>query len=542
MAGEQTPLWRQKIAVENVKHEGLEVDLERLERDGYASLTPEEFYRLKTWGVCSQRTPGLHMIRIRVPGGWVEAGQLRGLAGVSAELADGGAHITTRQNLELHSVESRNVRRTLELVGRLGLQTRSACGHTVRNVMGCTLAGICADEAFDVHPTVEALHHFFLARADHYNRRLPRRLNVYVSGCATCMNHAQVNDLGFVAVRRANELGFQLWCAGSLGSNPRLAHLLFGFIPVEEALAVAEAMADVYCEHGFRDRPAKARLKYLVEEWGLEKFADAVTARLTEIRPSTRVCREGPAPVLGPDRRSQGGHRGVFPQKQAGYVRIEARVPLGDLDGAQMELLASLAESHADGHVYLTPEQNAELHWVRDENATSVTEPLEEVGLFPRGAAGLVDVQVCAGTEWCIWGVGDSRGLARDIEEDLAQFAAADPEAEPLRVHISGCHHGCARHQAADIGLVATSVKENGSATEGFEIFGGGRLGLDPVAARRVGRLPTRDVSPAAVGLLRSYLSDRAEGEDFPSFVQRMNETAGVGPIDLSPALESSAP
>lgn len=531
-ANTDKPLWKRKIDVEQVKSEGLDVDLNRLETEGYESLSAEDFYRLKTWGVCSQRTPGLHMIRLKIAGGKISASQMRGLCRLSGELADGSAHITSRQNLELHSVRSRNVRRALDGLHMLGLATRSSCGHTVRNIVGCSLSGICPEEAFDTRPTVEAIHSFFLTQADHYNARLPRRLNIYVAGCPSCMAHAQVNDLGFVATKRGGELGFQFWCAGSLGANPRLAHLLFGFVPVQEALAVTQSVADVYCEHGFRDRPAKARLKYLIEEWGEARFASAVLDRLVQLRPGTRVMRSGPLPVLGPDRRPPGGHKGVFPQRQPGYVRVEARVALGDLDDVQMEVLARLAESEADGFIYLTREQNAELHWIRDDAAENVTGPLIEVGLLPRGAGSLVDVQVCAGTEWCIWGVGDSRGLAADIEKDLAQVAAADENAEPLRVAISGCHHGCAQHQVADVGLVATSVKEGTKTTEGFEVFGGGRLGADPSPARRLGRVPLWRTSDSVTTLLKDFLSERQEGEDLPSYLSR---TGRQVPHDFSP-------
>lgn len=529
MADTDLPVWRRKFDVERVKAEGLEPDLERLEREGYDSLTPEEYYRLKTWGVCSQRAPGLHMIRIRVPGGRVSATQLRGLRRLAADAADGGVHITTRQNLELHSVPSRFVREALDRLQELGLSTRSSCGHTVRNIVGCTQAGICPDEAFDVTGTVQDLHGFFLARADHYNARLPRRLNVYVAGCSGCMSHAQVNDLGFVAVRRGGENGFQLWCAGSLASNPQLAHLLFGFVPIDEAVAVAEAVAHVYCEHGFRDRPSKARLKFLVAEWGEERFASEVLERLKQFRPDARTTRTGPLPVLGPDRRAPGATRGVFPQKQAGFVRVEARVPLGDLDDSQLARLELLADRYADGTVWLTREQNAELHSIRAEDAETVAAELRAVGLWPQGAGGLVDVQVCAGTEYCIWGVGDSRGMARDLEATLSSIVAMDPIAAPLRVHISGCSHGCAQHQAADVGLAAVSVRDGDRGIcEGFELYGGGRLGADPQAGRRLGKVPARVAPEKLVALLAGYVAKREPDETFAGFLARTDGGASV--------------
>lgn len=525
--GEDRPLWLEKIDVEAVKSTGLGVDLERLEREGYDTLTAEEFYRLKTWGVCSQRTPGLHMIRIRVPGGQISSGHLRAVADISARHADGQAHVTTRQNLEVHSVPSREVRTTLGELGSVGLTTRSACGHTVRNVVGCTRAGICADAPFDVRPTLQAVHDHYLSRADQVNRRLPRRLNVFVAGCGRCMSHAQVNDLGFVPTIEDGERGFQLWCGGSSASRPRVASLLFGFVPRAEATAVAEAVTDVYCAHGFRTRPAKARLKFLVEEWGEDGFAAEVLARLREIRPGTRTRRERGLVVLGGDRRLESELGAVSGQRQPGYLCVEARVTLGDLTGAQMHGLADLAERHGDGQVWLSREQNAELHWVAAPAVTDVLARLEKLGLATGGAGGLVDVQVCAGDEWCVWGVGDSRGLARRLDGALQKLAGSQPDARPLRVHISGCSHGCAQHCTADIGLHAVAARDGDRRVEGFEMVAGGRLGEDPALARRLGRVSGRAARDSVVDLARRFLQEREPGEDVAAFTGRVLRPEG---------------
>lgn len=518
-------LWQQKIDVDRVKREGLDVDLDRLEREGYASLTSEEFYRLKTWGVCSQRTPGLHMVRVRVPGGRIEAGRLRAVAALSERLADGEAHITTRQNLELHSVPSRKVRQVLEGVVALGLTTRSACGHTVRNIVGCSRSGICAAEPFETRPTVVAIHDFFFRNAARYNSSLPRRLNVYVAGCDGCMCHAQVNDLGFVATTREGAPGFQLWLGGSLASSPRLAHLLFDFVPADEVLAVTEAVADTYCANGFRDRPAKARLKFLIEEWGGERFTAAVLERLRELRPETGVSAGTTAEVMGGDRRPLGAHAGVAPQRQEGLFMVEAHVPLGDLTGWQVETLAGLATEFGDGALYLTKEQNVELHDVDAGDLDRVCDALAAVGLPARGAGSLVDVQVCAGSEWCVWGVGDSRGLARTMERELAPLVEAEAGAEPLRVHISGCSHGCAQHAAADVGLSAVAMRDaDRNLIDGYEMFVGGRLGHDPVTARRVGRVLGERAGVATTGIIARYLRERLPGEAMPDFVERVGK------------------
>lgn len=519
----ERPLWQQRTDIERVKREGLDVDLARLEREGYGSLTPEEFYRLKTWGVCSQRTPGMHMIRVRVPGGRITAGQLRGVAAIGAAHAGAGVHITTRQNLELHSVPSRSVRTVLRLISELGLTTRSACGHTVRNIVGCPRSGVCGREPFPTSTTVLEIHDFFLINATRYNSRLPRRLNIYVAGCAGCMSHAQISDLGFVATTRDGTPGFQLWCGGSLAADPRLAHLLLDFVPADQVLAVTEAVAEVYIEHGFRDRPATARLKFLIADWGLVRFTSTVLDRLAAIRPDHGVRVRGPATVRGGDRRPAGGHSGPAAQRQKGCVVVEAQVPLGDLDGTQVETLAEVSRSFGDGSLHLTREQNVEVHFVREDEAALVGAVLEAAGLRTSGAGGLVDVQVCAGNEWCVWGVGDARGLARSITGTLRDALAGHEEARPLRVHVSGCSHGCAQHRAADVGLQAVAMRDaEGNPIEGYEVYAGGRLGCDPVAGRRLGRVTSRAAATATAGILRRYLTARRPREGVPEFLDRV--------------------
>jgi sulfite reductase beta subunit-like hemoprotein len=345
------------------------------------------------------------------------------------------------------------------------------------------------------------------------------------------MAHAQVNDLGFVGTTREGAPGFQLWLGGSLASSPRLAHLLFDFIPADEVLAVTEAVADTYCANGFRDRPAKARLKFLIEEWGPERFTAAVLERLRELRPDTGVIAGTTPSVMGGDRRPAGAHAGVAPQRQEGLFMVEAHVPLGDLTGWQMETLAGLATQYGDGALYLTKEQNVELHDVAAADVETVSDALAAVGLPAKGAGSLVDVQVCAGSEWCVWGVGDSRGLARAMKAELTGIVEAQPGVEPLRVHISGCSHGCAQHAAADIGFSAVAMRDaEKNLVDGYEMFVGGRLGHDPVTARRVGRVLGAQAGAASAGILGRYLRERVDGEAMPEFVER------VGKESLQPA------
>ena len=507
---------------ERVKAEGLDIDLAAVAARGHEALTPDDKYRLKTWGVCGQVTPGLQMLRIRVPGGRLTAASLAKLAGVAEDVADGSLHCTTRQNLELHSVPTSRIADAVRGVQEAGLTTRSTCGHTVRNVTGCPRAGVCAEELVDVRPYVQAVNSFFLARAEHYNRRLPRRLNVSFSGCPGCMAQAQVNDLGFVATQGdGGEVGFALWAAGSLGSQPRLAHLLFGFVPLAEVLAVTQAIADVYCEHGFRERPNKARLKFLVEEWGVDRFAEAVLARLRELRPGARARREGSVKE-GPDRPTQAELAGVTPQRQAGAFIIQVRVPLGDLSAAQARALAAAATAYGDGNLVLTRQQNVELHWVPAAQVIPAVRAVRAAGLEVGRAGGLADVGVCAGMEWCVWGVADSRGVAAKLNGELAATAAGDREALPLRVNVSGCSHSCAHHQAADIGLAGVKTR-NGP---GFEVYAGGRLGADPGPGERLGKVAEADAPRVVQALLARWQAERLPGEPFAGYARRVGREA----------------
>lgn len=260
------------IDIPGIKRAGLPVDLGRLTAEGDDWLSAEERYALKTHGVCAQAQAHVFMIRVRT-GGIVTSDHARGLARLARAYGGGWVHVTTRQQLELHHVEARDVPAVLEEIRLLGLSTRSACGHTMRGVMACPDAGVGLDEPFDCHPDARAVADSILERTPEIDARMPQRINIVFGGCPPCRDHAKTNDLGFVStVRSDGELGYELWLGGSLGkSSPRYAFRAEAFITRTDVLPATHALFDVFIEHGNFDRPAKGRLKFLIGYLGRDR-------------------------------------------------------------------------------------------------------------------------------------------------------------------------------------------------------------------------------------------------------------------------------
>jgi sulfite reductase beta subunit-like hemoprotein len=515
-------LWQQRPNVEALKASGdLDVDFDRIVREGYESLTGEDYYRLKMFGVCGQNTEGVHMMRVRVPGGVATALQLDRIAALAEDHADGTLHLTTRTNLELHGVPTTQLLAVLEGLHDVGLTTRAACGHTIRNVLGCPAAGICAEEVLDTRPWVQEVHGAVVARAADHITRLPRRLNISFGGCGDCSRHAQVNDIGFVAVPGpGRDPGFAVWIAGSLATNPKVSLLLCSYVPAAQAVNVVEAIIDIYAEHGFRDN--RARLKYLVEDWGIECFRDAFADRFEELAGERPVFGE-PAMPVDPDLSSTAA---VLPQRQPGRFRVRVAVPLGDLTPEQVRTLATLSTEEGDGSVRFTPEQNAEIAWVAEERIARVLAELSSAGLAAFGAGDVSDVRACPGTTHCVLAVTDSQGIAKEIG-DVFRAAPSDDEAvRRMRIHVSGCPNSCAQHQASDIGLAGCRVKVGGEIREGYQLFVGGRLGRRVRMADRIGRLPADSTTEAIRLLVDFYVEQRADGEGFADVVERVRPDA----------------
>jgi sulfite reductase beta subunit-like hemoprotein len=496
------------------KRSGLTVDFARLTEEGDCWLSDEDRYALKTHGVCTQLQQGVFMIRLRVTGGVLATQQARGLAAVARRQGHDWIHLTTRQNVELHWVEARRVESTLRALGRVGLSTRSSCGHTLRNVVCSEEAGVGLDEPFDCFPDASRVSAAIIARSATLNCELPSRVNMSFGGSARCREDARINDAGFVSVVRHGVCGYELWAGGSLGKSPRLGILLCDFVDRRDVLAAAEALVDVFVTHGAFDTPTKGRMKFVVDSLGEGAFRAAWHEAFAEAR--TRV-HQSPQQIELLDevdraavlrRMPHGGWSvGVRPQRVAGMSSVTIAIPLGDLSSSELGLFADLADRYGDRFLTITRDQDITLRNVAVEHVPMIRE-----AIAPRGL-GLVSerpgalLRACTGAAVCALGITHAPEGAKQLA-DLVSLARNSS----LRVHVSGCPNSCAQHQVADIGLAGTRLRVNGRTTDGYQLF----VGLDPDAGEVgevIGRVAEQDLPAAIDADVGVWESTRAAGE-----------------------------
>jgi sulfite reductase beta subunit-like hemoprotein len=505
------------------KRAGLAVDFDRLAKEGDHWLTPEERYALKTYGVCAQLQDGVFMVRIRVPGGVLPVAQARALARIARAYGPDWLHLTTRQNLELHWVEAERVPLLLTELERTGLSTRSSCGHTLRNVMCSEDAGLDLDEPFDCFADARALSDAIVARSAELNCALPSRVNVVVGGSPRCRADALVNDAGFVSTVRDGAFGYEVWAGGSLGKDPSLSIRLSAFVPRTDLLAAAEALIEVFVEHGDFENPAKGRMKYVVASLGHGVFRDRwleqfETARRREHPPPPELARPPDAdrPAVLRLRPAGGWSRGVRPQRQVGRAMVTIDIPLGDTNGGELELIADLAERFGDGFLVLTRDQNVTLRNVELAAVPLVRDALRRRGVAMLGEGDVASIRACTGSAVCALGITQAPEAGRDL---LAlPSLARHPE---LRVHISGCPNSCAQHQAADIGLSGAKVRIGGVTTEGYQVWLGADLGARRVG-QMVGRVSATDMPDVIDAVVGTWEALRHEAESIATTVARI--------------------
>jgi sulfite reductase beta subunit-like hemoprotein len=505
------------------KRSGLTVDLDRLARDGDGWLTAENRYALKTYGVCAQLQPGVFMIRCRIPSGRLTPDQLFGMAEIADEYAFGWLHLTTRQNVELHHVSAVDVGAVLAAVEDLGLTTRSACGHTMRNVMACPDAGVGVDEPFDCGPDARRVSDAILARSSELNCRLPSRINIAFGGCPACRHHARLNDAGFESIVTDGEAGYRLWAAGSLGTMPFLAMVLRDFVPRRHILAAAEALVDLFVSHGDVEDPKRGRMKFVVEALGEAGFRSAFAVAFDEAR--SRLGDDCPPPVgvlddvvlteilrhapLG------GWERGVRPQRTPGLATVTIRVPLGDIDSDDARRLATLP-ALGDGFIYLTRDQNLVLRDVPVGRVPEVRIPVRDLRLSLDGADATADIRACTGSAVCSLGITRAPAVGDRLRALPALVRNAG-----LRVHVSGCPNSCAQHQAGDIGLSGAKVRVGGRTRLGYRVWLGADLEGE-LLAEVAGRAAEEDVERVVTAVVGMWEAMRRAGEPLGRTVRRV--------------------
>jgi len=497
--------------------------------------------------------PGMQ--RIKIPAGGLHAGQLETLAELAEEYSDGIAHITTRQDFQFHYVHIDDTPSVMRRLAAAGITTREACGNSVRNVTACPYAGVCADEPFDVTPYARALSRFLLGHPDCQN--FGRKFKPAFSGCAEhACGLAGLHDLGLIAKKRVNdagreEAGFAMYVGGGLGAVPYQAKLLDAFVPAEELLPLAQAIARVFARYGEKKNRSRARLKFLIQDFGIEKFRQLVLEerkllpfdpRWTEyIAQAEAEFREAPLePGAGPSDlvaiTDLNGSSETFkqflkfntrPQRQPGYVTVAVALPLGDITANQLRSLADVVRRFTRETLRTTVEQNFLIRWVSRRDLPAVFEALKAAGLAEPGAGALVDIVSCPGTDTCKLGISSSRGLAGELRKRLSEKSFASDEAvKNLHIKISGCFNSCGQHHVADLGFYGVSRKIAGYAVPHFQVVLGGQwennagaYGLPIVA------VPSKNIPQVVARLTDRYVADRTPGETFKDFIQRTGKT-----------------
>ncbi|HVV78032.1 MAG TPA: NirA family protein [Pseudolabrys sp.] len=460
------------------------------------------------------------MCRLRMPNGILNAHQLSGLADLAARYGGGYAHVTTRANIQIREIEAKNAVPLLEAIQDLGLCSRGSGADNIRNVTGSPTAGIDAQELLDTRPYAREWHFHILNDRSLYG--LPRKFNVGFDGGGIIPVLEDTNDIGFQAVGVKEGTGAEagVWfrlCLGGLTGHRAFAGDTGVIVRPADATKVADAVVRAFIDTGDRTDRTKARLKYVLERIGVDKFLELVEAKL-----GRKLDRAAPDTLLPRPPIDRGAHIGIHPQKQAGLNWIGVAVPVGKLTVAQMKGLAEVARTCGDGDIRLTVWQNLLISGVPLDKIDTAKTQIEALGLAIEANAIRRGLVACTGNTGCKFAAADTKGTAENIAQWCETRVALDT---PVNIHLTGCHHSCAQHFISEIGLIACKVQENEEAdpVEGYHILIGGGFGSDAALGREIYRdVKAADAPQTVEKMLKAYLAHRASrDESFLTFARR---------------------
>ena len=461
-----------------------------------------------------------YMCRLRIPNGILKSWQFSGLADLAERYAGGYSHVTTRANLQMREIEPKNAVLMVEAIQDLGLCSRGAGADNIRNVTGTPTAGIDPQELIDTRPYAREWHFHILNERALYG--LPRKFNVGFDGGGQIPVLEDTNDIGFQAVEVKEGFGAEpgVWfrlALGGITGHKDFARDTGVIVKPADATAVADAVVRVYIEHGDRTNRNKARLKYVLDAWGMEKFIAHVEEKLS--RKLTKVPLEAIAPRPVYDR---GAHIGVRKQRQPGLNWIGVVLPVARLTAEQMRGLSAIARDLGDGDIRLTVWQNLLISGVADEKVAAAEGAIEKIGLSAKATSIRAGLIACTGNVGCRFSASDTKRHAEEIAAWCEERVNLDG---PVNIHLTGCHHSCAQHYIGDIGLLACKVEvsEDRDPVEGYHIYIGGSFGPDAALGREIYRDVKAEDAPKTIErMLKVYLVQRASREEtFLTFSRR---------------------
>jgi sulfite reductase (ferredoxin) len=515
--------------------EGLE-EIRRFAREGFDSIPAEwigTYFRW--WGVYTQgdgagvtggkagegRAIQRFMVRIRIPNGVITSRQLNTIADLTRKHANGIADLTVRQNIQLHWVTIQSLPEVLDGLAAVGLNTTGACGDVVRNVTGCPVAGVDADEIVDASPLVFEVSKLLAGNSDFYN--LPRKFKISIAGCHSWCSYPEINDIGLTAITRKingrTELGFSLRVAGGLSTEPYLGARLNAFVRWDQVVPVVKGIAELFRDSDvLREHRERARLKFLFlrHGWTADRFLYELQDRIG--------LRLDPAAEEHPPDDVYRDHVGVHAQKQSGFSYVGGVVLRGRITADQMQSAAELAERFAGGELRATNMQNLLVVNVPTINADSLAKELDGIGLRVAGSSFARGTVACSGTEFCKLAITETKSFSRWLVDELDERLPGFDQ--HLKLHVTGCPNSCGQHWIADIGIEGKKLKVNDQMVDAYYFCVGGALGLHQSTARPVGyRCAATEVPDAIERLLGHYVEQREPGENLRSFFARRSDT-----------------
>ncbi|HXN16771.1 MAG TPA: nitrite/sulfite reductase [Candidatus Binatus sp.] len=510
-------------------------EIRRFAGEGYEAIPPEwlgTYFRW--WGVYPQgdgagavggsggegKAVPFFMVRIRIPNGMLNSNQLRTIADLAQRYGFGVADLTVRQNIQLHWVTIQDLPEVLDGLERCGLSSLAACGDVTRNITGCPLAGVQADEICDASPLVEQATRLLAGNPEFYN--LPRKFKISITGCRLWCTYPEINDVGLTAVSRkrsaGSENGFSIRVGGGLSTKPHLAVRLNAFIGWDQVLPVIQGVAEIFRgAEVLRQSRERARLKFLFLEhgWTAEQFQEELEQRIG--------FHLDPAEPEEPPADLYRDHAGIHSQKQDSYCYVGATVLRGRIEPEQMRAAADLADRFASGELRTTSMQNLLIVNVPKQKAGSLADELNSVGLRVNASSFRRGVVACTGTEFCKLAITETKAFSRWLVEELEERIPGFDQ--HLKLHVTGCPNSCGQHWIADIGIEGKKQRVDGEMVDAYYFCVGGAVGPFASIARPLGyRCPATDVPGAIERLLRSYLDLREGHENLRQFFSRHSD------------------